>query len=61
MSEKTGWIVLGSLIGVGALIVVGPWIILIPVLASALDTIMSVAELVIDGENSCRTELEDKV
>ena len=36
MSEKTGWIILGSLIGVGALIVVFPWIILIPVLASVL-------------------------
>jgi hypothetical protein len=36
MSEKTGWIILSSIIGVIALAVVGPLIILIPVIASLL-------------------------
>jgi hypothetical protein len=36
MSEKTGWIVLGSLVGLGALAVLGPLIILLPVLVSIL-------------------------
>jgi hypothetical protein len=36
MSEKNGWIILWSLIGVIGLAAVGPLIILIPVVASLL-------------------------